>query len=103
MSAARLYSKKARTRALADTVEPVPARADSVTRVVAQFRVIFNAVKAHLQDVERRAGIGGAQVWALSCIRDQPGLGVNDLARALKVRQPTASSLSAAAMIFLVI
>ena len=32
-------------------------------------------------------------MWALSIIRDRPGLGVNDLARALDVRQPTASNL----------
>ncbi|MDH4061638.1 MAG: MarR family winged helix-turn-helix transcriptional regulator [Aquincola sp.] len=58
-----------------------------------QFRIVFNAVKAHFQQVERRAGVGGAQVWALSIVRDQAGLGVNELARALSVRQPTASNL----------
>jgi DNA-binding MarR family transcriptional regulator len=63
------------------------------TRVLQQFRIVFNAVKAHFQQVERHAGIGGAQVWALSIIRDRAGLGVNDLAAALSVRQPTASNL----------
>lgn len=63
------------------------------TRVLQQFRVVFNAVKTHFQQVERKAGVGGAQVWALSVIRDRPGLGVNDLAAALSVRQPTASNL----------
>lgn len=58
-----------------------------------QFRIVFNAVKTHFQQVERRAGIGGAQVWALSVIRDRAGIGVNDLAAALNIRQPTASNL----------
>lgn len=65
----------------------------SETRVLQQFRIVFNAVKTHFQQVERHAGVGGAQVWALSIIRDRPGIGVNDLAKALNVRQPTASNL----------
>lgn len=66
---------------------------DAPTRVLQQFRMVFNAVKTHFQQVERKVGVGGAQVWALSVIRDRPGLGVNDLAAALSVRQPTASNL----------
>jgi DNA-binding MarR family transcriptional regulator len=62
-------------------------------RVLQQFRIVFNAVKAHFQQVERQAGVGGAQVWALSVIRERPGIGVNDLAAALNIRQPTASNL----------
>ncbi|MDO9093306.1 MAG: MarR family winged helix-turn-helix transcriptional regulator [Rubrivivax sp.] len=69
--------------------EPV----DSPTRVLRQFRIVFNAVKTHFQQVERKAGIGGAQVWALSIVADQPGIGVNRLAAAMSVRQPTASNL----------
>ncbi len=67
--------------------------ADAAQRVLRQFRVVFNSVKTHFQQTERRAGLGGAQVWALSVIRERPDLGVNDLARALDVKQPTASNL----------
>ncbi len=67
---------------------------DAPVRVLRQFRVIFNAVKAHFQQVEKRAGLGGAQIWALSVIRDRPGLGINDLAAAIDVKQPTASNLA---------
>lgn len=67
--------------------------AEPATRVLRQFRLVFNTVKTHFQQVEKRAGLGGAQVWALSVIRDRPGIGVNDLAHALDVRQPTASNL----------
>jgi len=66
---------------------------ESHTRVLRQLRVVFNAVKTHFQQAERRSGVGGAQVWALSVIRDRPGLGITDLADALSVRQPTASNL----------
>lgn len=65
----------------------------AAARVLKQFRVVFNAVKTHFQQVERHAGLGGAQVWALSLVRDHPGLGVNELAAAMSVRQPTASNL----------
>lgn len=37
--------------------------------------------------------MGGAQVWALSIVRGQPGIGVGDLARAMDVHQSTASNL----------
>ncbi len=56
-----------------------------------QFRILFNAVKAHLQQVERRAGASGAQVWALHVIQACPGIGVSELAQAMDIRQPTAS------------
>lgn len=60
-------------------------------QVLQQFRIVFNAVKTHFQQVERKAGLGGAQVWALAIIRERPGIGVGELANALNVRQPTAS------------
>jgi len=66
---------------------------EPAARVLRRFRLVFNAVKAHFQQVERTAGIGGAQLWALSIIRAQPGRGVNDLARAMDVKQSTASNL----------
>ena len=79
----------------APDVQQADARAssDGAVRVLRQFRLVFNTVKTHFQQVEKRAGLGGAQVWALSVVRERPGIGVNDLARALDVRQPTASNL----------
>jgi DNA-binding MarR family transcriptional regulator len=54
---------------------------------------VFNTVKTHFRTLEKQVGLGGAQVWALSVVRDQPGIGVNGLARCMDVRQPTASNL----------
>jgi DNA-binding MarR family transcriptional regulator len=62
-------------------------------RVLRKFRIVFNAVKTHFQQVEKRAGIGGAQLWALSAIREQPGIGVGGLAQAMDIHQTTASNL----------
>jgi len=67
--------------------------ADPAVRVLRRFRLVFNAVKSHFRQVEKRAGIGGAQLWALSIVRSRPGIGVNDLARAMDVQQSTASNL----------
>ena len=58
-----------------------------------QFRQVFNAVKTHLRSVERKAGVGGAQVWALSVVSEYPGIGVGQLARRMDIRQSTASNL----------
>jgi MarR family transcriptional regulator, organic hydroperoxide resistance regulator len=65
----------------------------AATQVLRQFRSIFGAVRAHFHEVEKRAGLGGAQVWALGTIRAQPGIGVGELAAAMDVHQSTASNL----------
>ncbi len=62
-------------------------------QVLRRFRVVFGAVRSHFKQVEKVVGLGGAQVWALSVIRDQPGVGLGDLARAMDVHQSTASNL----------
>src|SRR5947209_19998420 len=61
--------------------------------VLEQFRVIVKSIRRHYQDVERRAGVSGAQLWALAQIAEQPGGQVGALARALAVHQSTASNL----------
>lgn len=71
----------------------LPPDDEPATRVLRQFRRVFNAVKTHFQQVEKKAGLGGAQLWALSVIRLRPGLGVGDLARAMDIHQTTASNL----------
>lgn len=68
------------------TVEPA-------VRVLRRFRLVFNTVKTHFQQVEKKAGVGGAQLWALSIIQSSHGIGVNDLARGMDVHQSTASNL----------
>jgi DNA-binding MarR family transcriptional regulator len=62
-------------------------------RVLRQFRIVFNAVKTHFQQVEKKAGMGGAQLWALSVIEGHPGIGVNSLAASMDIHQTTASNL----------
>lgn len=66
---------------------------EPAARVLRRFRLVFNAVKTHFQQVERKAGVGGAQLWALSIVRDRPDIGVNGLAIAMDIHQSTASNL----------
>jgi DNA-binding MarR family transcriptional regulator len=87
--------------------KPAPDRTqeshEAATRVLRRFRLVFNAVKKHFQQVERKVGLGGAQVWAMSVIEHQPGIGVGGLAAAMDIHQTTASnlvkSLAAAGMV----
>ncbi|HNT39067.1 MAG TPA: MarR family transcriptional regulator [Rubrivivax sp.] len=83
-------------------MSPPPAAADAgradtaaatQARVMRQFRQILNLVRAHFQQVEKQAGLGGAQVWALALLRDTPGIGVTELARRMDIHQSTASNL----------
>ena len=86
-----------RPKPLADAdvdVDALPADTeDAAVAVLRQFRQVFNAVKAHFQKVEKTVGMGGAQVWALSVVRDNPGIGVGALAKAMSIHQSTASNL----------
>jgi DNA-binding MarR family transcriptional regulator len=83
------------TRSKASTsVSPSSIDTDQAAiQVLRQFRQVFNAVKSHFQQVEKTVGMGGAQVWALSVVRDHPGIGMGALAKAMSIHQSTASNL----------
>ena len=68
-------------------------KAPNSTQVLRRFRVVFNAVRSHFQQVEKKVGLGGAQVWALSVIRDHPDIGMGVLAKSMDIHQSTASNL----------
>lgn len=70
-----------------------PEVPDPAVRVLRRFRLVFNAVKSHFRAVETKAGVSGAQLWALSVVQEHPGIGVGDLARAMDIHQSTASNL----------
>ena len=76
-----------------DAGPDAPGDLEPATRTLRRFRQIFAAVRSHFQQVEKRAGIGGAQFWALGLIHAQPGIRVTELARAMHVHQSTASNL----------
>jgi len=71
----------------------IASQSSQSSQVLRRFRVVFNAVRSHFKQVEKQVGLGGAQVWALSVIRDQPGIGMGQLARSMDVHQSTASNL----------
>ena len=62
-------------------------------RVLRNLRLVFHTVRGHFRDIERQAGVSGAQVWALSVVRDRPGIRLGELAQALDIHQSTASNL----------
>lgn len=70
-----------------------PIGYDLDQEVLRQFRVIFKSVRKHFQAIEQAAGISGAQLWALSCVAERPGLRVSELAADMSVHQSTASNL----------
>jgi DNA-binding MarR family transcriptional regulator len=61
--------------------------------VLRRFRQIFNAVKSHFQQLEKRSGLGGAQIWAMSVIQQYPGISTGALALGMDIHQSTASNL----------
>lgn len=74
------------------TLKKISTETEAI-EVLRKFRQVFNAVKNHFQQVEKKVGIGGAQVWALSLLHEQPGIGVNDLSNRMDIHQSTASNL----------
>lgn len=77
--------------------QPVDETTDGLTpqagQVLRQFRIVFNTVRNHFQQIERQSGLGGAQLWTLSLVARRPGIGMGDLADAMDVHQSTASNL----------
>jgi DNA-binding MarR family transcriptional regulator len=69
------------------------ANQSEMLAVLELFRVVFRSIQRHYRSVQTRAGIGGAQLWALAQVAKSPGLKVGDLARGLAVHQSTASNL----------
>ncbi|WP_367847060.1 MarR family winged helix-turn-helix transcriptional regulator [Rhodoferax sp. WC2427] len=65
----------------------------TTAQVLRRFRVVFNAVRSHFQQVESQVGLGSAQVWALSVVRDHPAIGMGGLANSMDIHQSTASNL----------
>lgn len=67
---------------------------DPVTpaKVLRRFRVVFNAVRTHFRQIEKRVGLG-ERVWALSLIRSNPGIGMGGIAANMDIHQSTASNL----------
>jgi DNA-binding MarR family transcriptional regulator len=82
-----------KARSTKSTAPSKSRKQKAAARVLRRFRIVFNAVKSHFRDIERRTGVGGAQLWALSIIAETPGVGVGALAVAMDIRQSTASNL----------
>lgn len=72
---------------------PIPDDSKTTTQVLRRFRVVFNAVRSNFQQMEKHVGLAGAPVWALSVIRDHPGIGIGGIARRMDIHQSTASNL----------
>ena len=69
------------------------SHAEASVKVLRRVRSVFNAVKTHFRQVEKKAGIGGAQLWALGLMEERSSIGIGDLARAMDIHQSTASNL----------
>lgn len=69
------------------------AKHQKMLEVLEQFRIIFKSIRRHFLTVERRAGISGAQLWALAQVAARPGIKVGEMAAALAIHQSTASNL----------
>lgn len=77
-----------------DEIPTPPADNQQIAaQVLRQFRLVFGEVRSHFLEIERRVGIGGAQLWALSEIGRDPGLGVSELAQRMDIHPSTASNL----------
>ncbi len=72
---------------------PKKTEAATPAKVLRRFRVVFNAVRTHFRQVEKQVGLGGAQVWALRLVQQNPGIGMGGIASEMDIHQSTASNL----------
>ena len=68
-------------------------RRDAMVGVLKRFRVLLRSMESHYRSVEKRSGLGGAQVWALAEIEAEHGITVGALADKLAIHLSTASNL----------
>lgn len=69
------------------------ARRGAALAVLKKFRQVFRAAKLHFRQVERVAGVSGAQLWLLAELIEHPGARVKDLAASMALHQSTVSNL----------
>ncbi|MFA7666762.1 MAG: MarR family winged helix-turn-helix transcriptional regulator [Burkholderiaceae bacterium] len=77
----------------ADVSAELQAVAVEANAALRRFREIFRSVRQHVGEIERRCGVSGSQLWALSVVVGSPAIRVKDLAQAMAVHQSTASNL----------
>lgn len=65
----------------------------SPKRVLLQFRIIANAVSSPVRPKHALHAVTDRKLLALNAIAHTPGMGIKGLAKALGVRQPTASQV----------
>ncbi|HEY5994297.1 MAG TPA: MarR family winged helix-turn-helix transcriptional regulator [Gallionellaceae bacterium] len=58
-----------------------------------KFRIIYGSVRQHFREIEKTCGITGSQLWILQEIRNNPNIGISDLAERLSIHQSTCSQL----------
>ena len=95
-SASSIARPQRRPRGEPAPASPSPAAckpADPSAQALRRFRVIFDSVRAHFQQVEKLTGTGAAQLRALSILREQPGIRLSALAQTMDIHQSTASNL----------
>jgi DNA-binding MarR family transcriptional regulator len=68
-------------------------RRDLALTVLAQFRLIYGAVRQQHRQVEEVCGISGAQLWILHEVQRSSAIGVTELAARLSIHQSTCSQL----------
>jgi DNA-binding MarR family transcriptional regulator len=72
---------------------PGSADYDLMITVLKQFRVLLRSMDTHYRSVEKRSGLGGAQIWALAEISGNRAITMSELAKRLGIQLSTASNL----------
>ncbi len=87
------------------TVNPRPTRRASVVsrgrdgsaadaaRVVNALRRLFRAIHEYSKAILRRTGLTGPQVWALTLLKKEPGLSLNELSQRIFAHPSTVSGI----------
>jgi DNA-binding MarR family transcriptional regulator len=73
--------------------KPLQTRLNKEQGVIRKLRIIFGSAKKQSRSVENRCGVSGSQLWALTELRERPGLKVSELANLMTIHLSTASNL----------
>jgi DNA-binding MarR family transcriptional regulator len=67
--------------------------ADDVALIVQSLRRLFRAILEYSKAIQKKSGLSGPQVWALTILEAQPGLSARELAERMFVHPSTVTGI----------
>ena len=76
-----------------EVADASPERAEQMSAVIRDLRVVLRSTQTHSRWVEKQCGVSAAQLWAMWELSANPGAKVSELSQTLSIHQSTTSNM----------